>query len=276
MTRTRDHAFLVLLAFLGLYIWVRDLSWLDNAHDTWPILAGIPLFLGLTRPWSFARLETPPPVSQHVAVGVAFFLAGVLLDLAFLLALAWTCLLWAWIAARIPAGQARQATAKKLLALPLLSFPWIAADLHSLGWIFRLTGAAAAEQFFALLHFDVLRQGTHLWVGGDAISVDAACSGLNGLQAIFIAGTTLAYLKLKDSRRYWWSFPILFGAAWLANTLRIVMLALFSVQTDWNISNGLVHALAGWLALCLAFGICWFIFTFQEQGSRWKEFPQHG
>lgn len=271
--RSSDYCYLAFLVSLAVHIWLRDPSWQTRAGDTWPILGGIPLFILFRRPWTFAQAQAERRFSLPGALGaVTLYLLGVLSNLTLLLALAWTLSLRAWLIHRTDARQTASETTK-LLALPFLSFPWVSTDLNSLGWAFRWSGAAAVDYLFSALQFDVVRQGTFLWVQGKAMSIEAACSGLNGLQSMLMAGTTLAYLKLRHTNSFFCSLPLLVAAAWLANTIRIIILAFIAVGGRWDMQNKLIHGLAGWGSLCLAFGLCWLIFTWQEPKTKtpWNE-----
>ena len=270
--RASDFSFVVFLALLGVHIWLRDPGWQTRAPDTWPILAGIPLFIWLGWPWTFAEAKSQTFPTRALIVAGVLYLVGLLSNLTMLLALAWTLGLRAWLIPRTVAGRdARHAT--KLLLLPFFSFPWLSTDLNSLGWAFRLSGAAVVENLFSALQYDVVREGTFLWVQGKLMSIEAACSGLNGLQSILIAGTTLAYLKLGASPYFWWNIPLLVAAAWLANTFRIVILAFGVTGGRLDAQNDFLHGVAGWASLCLAFGLCWLAFALQEARGRtpWTE-----
>jgi exosortase/archaeosortase family protein len=200
------------------------------------------------------------------------FPAGVVLDSTLLLAVGWTGLLWTWISSRFEFGD--RVGARKLLVLPLLSFPWIANDFTAVGWWFRLSGAAAAERLLAWFNFDVHREGTFLLVGNLPLQVEPACSGLNGLEAILIAGSTLAYVKLKQSSLFWWNLGVLVSAAWVANLARILAASVYGAGfgPDEAMNRiGPVHIFAGWLALCVMFGFCWVLITVEEQAViRWR------
>ncbi|MBI4659854.1 MAG: exosortase/archaeosortase family protein [Verrucomicrobia bacterium] len=258
---------ITVLVLLAIHIWVRDSNWPATAQDSWPILAGIPIFIWFRRPWVFADPANQSFPARGVAAITALYLLGVLLNSTLFLALGWTLLFRTWLITRTDAGLSAACTTK-LLALPFFSFPWIATDLNSVGWFFRLSGAAVVELLFAALQFDVVRHGTLLSVQGKLMSVEAACSGLNGLQSMLIAGTTMAYLKLKDSPRFWWNLPTLVGAAWLANTIRIAILAFTAVESSLDTQSQFIHGLAGCGSLGLAFGLCWFFFGLQEPKSR--------
>lgn len=263
-----DWAVLGALGAWGVFIWVRDLRWWAASDDTLPILAALPLFYWLGRPW--VPTERNGRLRPRPALLAAFlFPLGIVADSGLILAAGWTALLWSWVAGRFePAsGTFRQ----KLLVLPLLSFPWLVTDFETVAWWFRLSGAAATEWLLTWLHVPVVREGTLLWCNHLAISVEPACSGVNGLQSMLVAGSALLYLKLSASRLYWWNLPLLVGAAWLAHVFRITTAGLCGVvltpdaATRWV---GPIHAFTGWLGLLGGFACCHLWFSVQ---ARWRE-----
>lgn len=246
---------------MGAFIWMRDPRWWDAVGDTLPILAALPLFYWLGRPW----VRRPGPArrlaSRPVLLAAALFPAGIILDSGFALALGWTALLWSWLSATFV--ESSGAFLRKLLILPVLSFPWLMADFERISWWFRLSGAAATEKLLSLGGAPVVREGTLLWINGLALSVEPACSGVNGLQSMLIAGGVLLYLKLRHTALFWWNLPVLAGAAWLAHLFRIMIAALCGVMLDPTAAArwvGPVHELAGWLGLVGGFVFCfgWF------------------
>lgn len=266
--RASDYGAVCILVFLAGFIWSRDLSWLSAASDTLPILVGLPLFVWFKRPWAFTD-TTQRWDSRPVFFAATLFLFGLLTDSTFLLAIAWTVFLGSWIAFRFE--EAGGSLTRKLLVLPFVSFPWLVNDFDRIGWWFRLSGAAMAEKLFAWTPMSITRHGTDLCVGNFNLSVEPACSGLNGLQSMLIAGAILAFLKLKDTKLYWWNLPLLVAAAWLANTLRIIF-AIFcaaffseSVMKHWLQP---LHLAAGWFALCAMFGLCWVVFEIEASMAR--------
>lgn len=260
----RDGWMLVGLALLAGFIWVRDRSWTSSVLDTLPIILGLPLFCWLGGPWAF-REQSGPISALGVAGSIVLMLAGVLAGFVLLLAIGWTLLLGCWLSVRMaPDATVR---VRRLLVLPLLAFPWIALDFHGVGWWFRLSGSWATAGAFSLMGFDVTREGTSLLVQGLAVSVGAPCSGLNVLQSMLIAGAALAYIYLGDGgdgRRYWWNLPLLVPMAWLANTLRIMMLCTVGLSVSPAFAMGAFHHFGGLVVLCLVFSICWLLFTLQQ------------
>ena len=117
---------------------------------------------------------------------------------------------------------------KALKIFPFLMFPWMQLDLQPIGWAFRISGAWVAALFFQVTGFEVDREGVYLVVEGAPIVVDAACSGLNALQSMCVAGSLIAFWTFQPSRAFWCAVAVLPLFAWVANTLRIGMIGVAS------------------------------------------------
>ena len=277
-----DYLMAAALVLLAAFIWLRDLRWWDEAGDSLPILAALPLFVFLRRPWVWRdepwRLRRAPSFAAAI-----LFPLGIAFDSGLVLAVAWTALLWSWMSGRLE-EQPGQHT-RQLLILPLLAFPWILTDLERVAWWFRLSGAASSADVLAFAGFSVVREGTFLWANDFAVSVEPACSGVNGLQSMLVAGAAIAYVKLRGSALFWLNLPVLVGAAWLANLLRILTAtACGALMTPDAAARWVdpVHSFAGWLAICAGFIVCYFLFSVQENalaerraggGSWWANKP---
>lgn len=262
--KTLDWTILTSLIFLAAFIWFRDSSWLSSSEDTLPILIGLPLFYWMGRPWQLTRpLHTLPTLPLLVFAGL--FLLGIALNSTLLLTVAWTYALWSWLRLRTdPEGHSRLL---KLMVLPFMSFPWITLDAQAVGWWFRLSGAKATGALYSLLGLDVKVEGTNLLINGLPISVEAACSGLNTLQSMLIAGSLLAFLYLGDTSRYWINLLLLVVIAWIANTLRIVMISALALTAGPEVALGIFHTIGGWVVVLLMFLLSWGLFSLQEPRS---------
>jgi len=247
---------IISLAVLAAFIWLRAQGLMQDAADTIPVLAALPFYLWLARPWIWRR-EPLPGKNWPAQLAVFLLLAGVVLDLTLLLALSWCLFLYVFLHSHVEKFQ------RRLLLLPLLAFPWISTDLPALGWWFRFSGAAAAEALFTTAGFHVQREGTFLVVQGLPLAVDAACSGLNVLQALLIAGFAVVYLKVPAGIRFWSCLACLGPLAWLANTARILTLGIAALSFGSEFAMGWFHQWGGWLVLCVMFLLCqWFFGNF--------------
>ena len=239
-----------LLALCFILIWVQDTAWMASPMEALPLLAALPLFAWLGRPWNLT-----PPMKKisaiPLAASMALFLAGFLSGVALFPALGWTALLWGALSPRLT--DAGKKKTMKLLILPILAFPWLLLDGRPVGWWFRLTGAEATQWFFSVFNVHVIRQGTHLLVENLPVDVAPACSGLNTLQAMLIAGIFLAFIELGETRLYWLCLPLLAAMAWLANTLRIIAITGTALVHGPKVAEGVFHTLGGWVVLMAMF-----------------------
>jgi exosortase len=255
----RDLSALAVLLALAAFVWLRDRTWISSSDEVLPLLVAPLLFLWLGEPWRGWRAETSGFKLSGGVVGALVFVLGLALDLTFLLAAAWTILLWSWLREKISAEKI--SSTRRLLVLALLAFPWLALDLPSLGWWFRLSAAWSAEHFFQMLGFVVARDGTQIVVQNFPVDVSAACAGLKVLQAALVAGSVLAFVLLGRSRWYWPAVAVLPLVAWLANTLRVVMLSAVALTFGADAANGWFHEWGGWLVLVAMFGLCALLFA---------------
>jgi exosortase/archaeosortase family protein len=263
MTRN-DLTILLGLAFLAVFIWLRDTAWVTTSDDTIPIMLAIPLFIWLGAPWKWRN--TPPHYSlKLVSIGAAIFSLGIGSNITLLLTIGWVIFLSAWLTQRLTSHSL--SNYYKLLALPLLAFPWISLDLSRIGWWFRLSGAYVTEHVFSWTGFDVIREGTILIINGQLISIDVACAGLNTLQAMLIAGTIVAYAFLGQSKRYWLAFPLLVVIGWISNTLRIIITSLLALAISPAFVMGPFHIWIGWVVLVIMFALSWLVFSLLAEES---------
>jgi len=259
-----DFPFIALLLLLAGFIWLRDLVWISSVEDSLPIIIAIPLFIWLGRPWTFRENFLPLPV-KSLFFGALLCMFGILFNLTLMLAIGWITFLWAFLSTRLI--QEKKFSAKRLLVLPFLSFPWITLDGETLSWWFRLSGTWTAEQLFSLLKFDVIREGTTLLVLGLPFSIGPACSGLNVLQSMLIAGSVLAYIYIGDQPSYWWNILFIAAIAWFANTLRILTICVAALTISPEFALGLFHDWGGWLVIFIMFGLCTLIFSMQQKNN---------
>ena len=262
----KDYGWAAGLLALAAFIWLRDRSWLSSPEDTMPLFAAPVLFFILAGGRAaFARSDRAVAGNRsRLITAAAALILGMALNLTFLLAVAWMLFLAVWLQSRVAPEQ--WPTHRRLLVLALLAFPWLSEDVPQLGWWFRLTAAWTAAQFFQLIGFSVVRDGTGLTVQGLPVAVTAACSGLTALQAMLVAGTVLAFSQLGDRRWYWWAVGVLPLVAWGANTLRVMMLSSVALTFGTAAAQGWFHEWGGWFVLVSMFALCWGVFA---AGRRW-------
>lgn len=257
----KDYGILFALGLLSLFVWLRDRTWMSAAEDTLPILVGIPVFYWFGKPWQF--IEDKPLVmpTGGLAGTAVLFLIGIVAESTLLFALGWTWLLWAWLKQRLPVE--RHSSIKKLLILPLMSFPWVTLDLQQVGWWFRISAAWVTASLFSLLGFDVKYEGTAITIDQLPINVEVACAGLNTLQSMLIAGSVIAYVILGQTNRYWPNVALIVLIAWIANTSRIILLSAVALAFGREFALGAFHTWGGWFILVMMFVLCWLLFEAQ-------------
>lgn len=249
------------LVLWATFIWTRDQAWLKESGDTLPVIAGIPLAIWLGWPWRLA----PSPKTLHstwMTVAALLGILGVMLDITLVLTLGWLAAVWAWCQGVLDPNDRRKLL--PLLAVAGQSFPWIIQDCAFVGWWFRLSGAWAASGIFRMLGFPVVREGTQFSIQGVPIGVEAACSGLNTLQSILLAGAMAAYLVFGPGKLFWVNLPLLIGLAWCANLLRILILSVAALTMGADVANGPFHQTSGWLVVFAMFLTCFPLFKLQK------------
>lgn len=241
------------LAALGAFIWLRQGGLPMTMADALPLFASPVFFFSLGGPWVWrAESEARPAHSVNTPILATLLLAaGLAVDLTLPMAAAWTLFFWIWIrhfALPHPAIDRR-----RLLVLPILAFPWLFTDLHTLGWWFRLSGAGVSAWLFSSAGFGVEQEGTRLLVQGVPLTVDEACAGLGTLQAMLVAGSLPAFHYLGRSPLYWPAILSLVPLAWLANCLRILLLGTAALTFGSDAARGWLHGWGGVAVIALAF-----------------------
>jgi exosortase/archaeosortase family protein len=193
-----------------------------------------------------ARATPAASIGIWGAVALALAAAGLALGLAWPAALA---------AAIVAARTQPDLLARRRLALwALMAVPWLATDAAAIGWFFRWSGAWATEGFFHGLGFAVTRQGTWLQVEDQPLAVDAACAGIDTLQATLVAGLWMAE-SLRTVRGWSWGIALLPLLAWVANTLRIILLGSVALTSGYETATGWFHAWGGLGVIVLVFAL---------------------
>jgi len=260
----RDIGIVTALTLLAVLIWVRDITWITAAADTLPILIALPLFYYFGSPWIYDEVDRTLPVSA-IALGVIGYLVGIVANLTLLLAISWTWLLWTWVRIRFIPKVSKKAC--KLLILPIMAFPWVTLDATQVGWYFRLSGAQTTASLYSKAGANVIQEGTRILINGIPISVEAACSGLNTLQSMLIAGSIIAFIFLEKSRLFWLALPLLVAIAWVANTFRISVLTYAALAVSPEFALGAFHTWGGWLVIVTMFLLSLGVFSLMEKIS---------
>jgi len=236
----------LLLTLAALGIWMRDTQWQQAPADTLPLAMGLPAIALLGRPWRLADVANRVPLLAWLAGGLAFgfgWMGGVLTPMAF----GWTILVGCWIKrCFIPLpGRGR------LLWIALFSFPWLVVDWPMIGWGFRLSAAEFVTGVFKMLAMPVTRVGTNLEVVGMPVEVQEACAGWNLLQLCLLYGLATSAMELRRNSRFVVLLVILPVLAWLANAIRILLLAVIGLSWGTGVAAGPLHAPTALVVLIL-------------------------
>ncbi|MEZ5413292.1 MAG: archaeosortase/exosortase family protein [Opitutaceae bacterium] len=249
---------------MAVWLWTRyPLG--EGAADLLPALAAFPLYVWLSRNWSWRDDGAVRWNWRGLVTGGLVLFAGLAIDHTLVLALGWVVLWRAWLSGELTPGA--RATQAGPLALLLCGFPWLGLEGQALGWWFRHSGAWAAGETFEVLGLAVSRDGTFLNVQGLPLAVDAACSGLHALQAMLVAGTALALITLRGTR-FWVGIALLPLLAWLANLLRIVTLGVTGLSFGPEAAMGWFHEWGGWAVLMGMFALCSLVFSLMAPAPR--------
>ena len=252
--RTADRFWMSGLGFAAFLIWVSDRSWLDAPGDALPLLAALPLFVGLAGPWRLTERVSPPDSALLAVAGATSVIAS-LTGSGLLHAVSWSAAAWSWLGQRLDREAA--ARVRRLLPLLVLAFPWLSLDFPSVGWWFRRSAAESTGHLFHLLGFAVHREGTQLLVAQMPFDLTPAGPGIKALQTMMVAGTALCHLLLGWSRWYWTGIVCLPCVAWLANTARVAAIVIASLSAGPEFASGWFHPVCGWLAVVGMFGFVW-------------------
>ena len=225
------------------------------------------MFVILGSPWSLgagpARWNAPA-----LLVAACCFLLGWVSDLLLAMAVAWSSLLWAWLDGRL--NQESNPRIFRLLILTLFVFPWVDTDLKPVSWWLRVTSAAASQAVLTQAGLPTTRDGTGLSVAGRLVEVNEQCDGRETLHAMLIVGLAAATVYLGTTRPIWpWLAPLL-ALAWVANTLRVLLVCLGAVWFEEERYRTWLHDWGGWLVVALMLGLCLCCF------SLWNRFRARG
>ena len=259
------------LSVLGLVVWftptIVNLAqgpWGDprNAHGPLIFLLALGLLgQGLKREWSsitdgVSFNTTTAGRSGFIALltlGVCMFAIGrsqtmPALELGALspILAAWLLTTHGWVVLR------RQWFA---LVLIILSAPLPAVLVDSVTQPMKLGASVAADHLLHALNYPVAREGVTLTVGPYRLLVADACAGLKSLFVLETLG--LIYVRLMAHPSHWRNIILMLACAplaFIANTLRIVLLALLTYHGGDELAQGWLHSFSGLFLFMVALG----------------------
>lgn len=244
------YSFILLLLLYGGFIWLRDTRWIWPLDNSLPLLAALLLFYYFGRPWQLV-LREDISFTKHGVIAATTFVIGIVSNTTTLLVISWLVVLYCWLENNLTKEQFTEI--KPLMIFPALAFPWIILDFSVLGWIFRFSGAVIVEKVCYSIGLQVLREGTTLLVEGVPLAVTSACSGLNTLQAMFIAGYSLLYVVVGKEMKVIPNFIGFLFISWIANTIRIFVICFCALSFGAEFAMSAFHTWGGSLVLVLMF-----------------------
>lgn len=249
---------LSLLAILWLIGWLPFRRSQHSTNDTVAALAATVLLVAaVRRPGAGSPVLVPAGMAGAVIVLV---LAGVVTGFTLPAALGLSLLV-----AR--AGTTNGRDRDELRVLALLSLPWLATDGAQLALAFRHSAAWATGAAFDLLGFAVVREGTTVTIEGQPLGVVAACAGLDTLHTTLVAGAWLAG-SLRTRRRFWLAVGLLPALAWVANTLRVIMLGVVALAWGPEVAAGWFHTWGGLAVILTMFALAGTLVGALHRGTR--------
>jgi exosortase len=215
--------------------------------------AALGLFVMLGSPWKLQPTRRPVNLLALAVAGLGLVL-GFVSDLLLPIAIAWSALLWAWLGGRL-ADEARPQI-RRLLLLTLLVFPWADLDIKPAHWAMRISAATVSEYALNGCGLPTTREGTMLCVAGQPVEISQHCAGGQTLHAVLVVGLAAAYVYLDRRQAILPWLPVLGGFAWLANTLRVLLIALVVGYFPQSPYLAWVHDAGGWLVVALMLALC--------------------
>jgi exosortase len=134
-----------------------------------------------------------------------------------------------------------------MVPLPVIFYNAIAAPL-------QLFASDFATQIVQALGVTVFRDGNIIQLAGVSLGVAEACSGLNSLSALFVAGILLGFLTCTRTVSRVAIVAIAIPMAIGVNVLRVAGTAIIADHNQ-ELAMGFYHAFSGWLVFVAGFGL---------------------
>lgn len=247
------------LVFLGAGLLAADplrwlvATWTDatyNPEGLWVALTVAALAL-----WSFtsARRRESPDTTRALwllVIAASVRAAGQLLRVNVLGALTLALDVFALATLAGLAHRRRAVSPGWLAALFALSLPLERVLQRALGYGLQQLSASGACTALELLDFNVVCKGTRILLDGQDLLVDLPCSGARGLTLLLTLYCAACAVTRPDVLRAARGFVLTLAAAWAANVLRLVVLAI-GLARDLPVMEAPWHELTGLATLAL-------------------------
>jgi exosortase len=260
----RFYAQVIILVSLILLIYARVLA--DLAYDWWVYPAWsqgmlIPPF-ALYLAWLRRSATLAQPIRPAnsgllvIALSCITFLVGKLSVEFFLMRISTVILLTGIIATFWGIARLRTLAFPLLLLCTMVPLPMIV--YNSLAAPLQLFASDVSTQLAQLLGVSVYRDGNIIHLAYTSLGVAEACSGLNSLSALIVAGMLLGYLLCTRLFSRVFLVAIAVPLAIAVNILRVTGTA---VLADYNqeLAMGFYHSFSGWLVFVAGFGALYLI-----------------
>ncbi|WP_409422862.1 exosortase-associated protein EpsI, B-type [Pseudaeromonas sp. ZJS20] len=249
---------LMLVTMLGVYgpsvyrLYFADGQGLGGNTSSILLLVALFLFLyGLPRQLARPAAAQPWLGWCLVAVALLMYVVGNLLLLPMLTVGALIPFLAAIVCLQLGLSACRALLLPLLLLLFVIPLPYVITDV--IVQPMKQLISIAAENVLYWMGYPVARSGVLLTLGGYQLLVADACSGINSLFSL--EAIALLYLNAVKRESGWRNLIIavlIFPISMLANTTRVVILALMTYHLGNDIAQGFMHEASGLLLFALA------------------------
>ena len=144
----------------------------------------------------------------------------------------------------------------------MVPLPYQAESL--LSWKLQGVATALSTVMLRVLGQPAVAEGHVIWLNGEQLFVEQACSGLR----IFVGVIAFAYFWAAISDRSWMDRIVLLSAAipmaLIANSIRITSIGLLYSMFDNEMPRSLAHDFTGLAMIPLAFAMLWLVKVYWE------------
>lgn len=244
-----------------VFLLYRDIL-LDMAHDWWNeealshgmLLPPLAAYVAWINREAIRRLPIQPSNGGILLAGLACLtlLTGKLASEFFLARFSFVILLAGlvlsfWGAARLKSLALPFLLLATMVPLPSVVYNRLAAPL-------QLLTSEASSAIAQALGVSLYRDGNIIQLAGTTLGVVEACSGLNSLSALMVAGILLGFLICTSTASRVLLFAATLPAAVLVNIIRVAGTAV-AADYDQKFAEGFYHAFSGWLVFVAGFAV---------------------
>jgi exosortase len=245
-------------------VWLYAKVWLDMAVEWWtvPSLSQGLLLGPFTAYLAFSRRNSILGVPAHTdgrglwlcAAGCLMYAVGKLAAEFFVWRMSFVVLLTGiiltfWGRRRLQILALPLVLLATMIPLPSLIYSSLAAPL-------QLFASDVSTTLVQSLGVTAHRDGNIIYLAGATLGVEEACSGLNSLSALLVAGVLLASSKCSHWTTRTGLFLLTFPISVAVNVLRVAGTAVLADQNE-AYAFGFYHSFSGWVVFVLGFVLLW-------------------